>query len=271
MQFIRSVTAEIKQRGLLRFVDRALNIIYNKIVGRFYDKRSSRFQYRFIESIFLPRHIGLFLRHKETVNILRKKKIFSGKILDAACGTSGIVSYLSDNYHVYGVDLSLKKIKNARTITLCANGMRLPFANNTFDAVVALDLLEHIKDQDRIILIDELKRVSSGPLIMHFPAQSDDGLYQGKEYDQRFMDFFMKIYRKAEINTKEHLANKYPDPHFLKNHYPEAEIYPFQNADLWLKYTKVKNLPFIGFIGGIYYLFLNKEPKPPYWDLFFII
>src|SRR5207248_4617709 len=53
-----------------------------------------------------------------------------------------------------------------------ASGLELPFADNTFDIVCALDTLEHIPDQHRERFMEELSRVSRDIVYLTFPYSS---------------------------------------------------------------------------------------------------
>src|SRR3990172_12360899 len=74
------------------------------------------------------------------------------KILDIGCGTGETLTYLKTIYpksDLYGVDLSGEAVKYAKKRghknIRKANALKLPFKNNFFDAVLFLDVLEHIK------------------------------------------------------------------------------------------------------------------------------
>lgn len=55
-----------------------------------------------------------------------------------------------------------------------ADGAALPYADETFDVVVALDTLEHIRPQDRPAFLSEIKRVSRDVVILSAPHATQD-------------------------------------------------------------------------------------------------
>jgi len=88
-------------------------------------------------------------------------------VLDVACGTGYGVGYLAGKgaRTATGVDSSLQTMVFARdwigdqgrTGLLCADGIRLPFPENTFDMVVSFETLEHIKEYT--CFVEECSRV----------------------------------------------------------------------------------------------------------------
>ncbi len=80
-------------------------------------------------------------------------------ILDLGCGKGRFASHLIDGgARVVGLDLSSAMLAKARGLDrVKASARRLPFADATFDAVVAIEVLEHVGAIDRVI--DEARRV----------------------------------------------------------------------------------------------------------------
>jgi 2-polyprenyl-6-hydroxyphenyl methylase/3-demethylubiquinone-9 3-methyltransferase len=93
-----------------------------------------------------------------------------GRILDIGCGAGFLANALAaEGHRVSGVDMSRGSLKVARARSAAAGGVpadaayqvadayRLPFRDAAFDAVVALDFLEHVTAPGRVI--EEAARV----------------------------------------------------------------------------------------------------------------
>lgn len=99
------------------------------------------------------------------------------KILDIGCGTGETLSFLESylsSPKLFGIDTSQTAINFAikrghKNITK-VDAKTLPFKDNTFDYVLLLDVIEHIKDDVSILI--EAKRVlcKGGKVIITTPA-----------------------------------------------------------------------------------------------------
>lgn len=106
------------------------------------------------------------------------------KILDAGCGRGFYIkslSYLPFIEKIYGIDINSaylqiakKNIDKKKVVVKKASVYKLPFPDNSFDLVIASEILEHLKDDFRALL--ELRRVlkTNRKLIitvpnLHFP------------------------------------------------------------------------------------------------------
>lgn len=96
------------------------------------------------------------------------------RILDVGCGTGATMGFLEQFGEVTGIDLSATAIEYCRQQgreRLClADGQNLPFADESFDLVVALDLLEHLEYEE--VGLWEMWRVlkNEGRLVVVVPA-----------------------------------------------------------------------------------------------------
>jgi 2-polyprenyl-3-methyl-5-hydroxy-6-metoxy-1,4-benzoquinol methylase len=95
------------------------------------------------------------------------------RILDVGCGTGQLMKEMHQFGPVYGVDISQRAVAycKARGLApLIATADRLPYGDETFDTIVALDVLEHLQD-DRAGA-KELARVLSanGTAVIAVPA-----------------------------------------------------------------------------------------------------
>lgn len=98
----------------------------------------------------------------------------SAHVLDAGCGTGGMLSQLR-GFESYGVDLSAAAVEYCRQRGLPrivpASTHELPFGDQVFDAVLSLDVLYH-EDVDEHRTLAEMTRVlkPGGLLVLNLPA-----------------------------------------------------------------------------------------------------
>lgn len=98
------------------------------------------------------------------------------RILDIGCGTGFNIEYLQNHGYpaVMGLDFSSEGIRfcQSRELTalVCGDGRHPPFANESFDVVMALDLIEHIADD--VGALQECAKLlkPNGSLIIFTPA-----------------------------------------------------------------------------------------------------
>lgn len=120
------------------------------------------------------------------------------RILDVGCGTGETLSFLKALFpkaQLYGIDSSQEAVKYSKSRghlkIYKAEATKLPFKNETFDTVLYLDVLEHIKNDRKAI--KEAKRVlkKGGSIIITAPGLSfiwsDHDAKQGhrKRYTRR--------------------------------------------------------------------------------------
>lgn len=136
-------------------------------------------------------------RRRVLVDLLRQvasAHAGSLRILDYGSGTGGNASAYSSLGSVVGVEPDATAVRLASVrggVRYCrASGTRLPFRTDTFDAVVASDVLEHIEDDRAAIL--EIARVlrPGGTAIISVPAhpwlysEHDAALHHVRRYSK---------------------------------------------------------------------------------------
>lgn len=100
------------------------------------------------------------------------------RLLDFGCGTAYMlkeVVKIRPDYHVYGVDISSRGLSVARRrvplgkFRLVSDNQHIPFPSNSFDIILALDVLEHLYDTK--MAFAQLARVlkPNGVLIVTVP------------------------------------------------------------------------------------------------------
>jgi ubiquinone biosynthesis O-methyltransferase len=89
----------------------------------------------------------------------------SGKILDIGCGSGHGSAHLADKFlKVIGVDISEEALEYAKNnwqrdnvSFVVGDALSIPFEDNTFDAIAAFEVFEHLTDWEKFLT--ELRRV----------------------------------------------------------------------------------------------------------------
>lgn len=94
-----------------------------------------------------------------------KKILDFHSVLDVACGPGSFVSWARiKDLDVYGLDFSRFAIREclpqARGLLLLADGLHIPFKDESFDFVIASDYMEHIFISDIDQALNEIFRVA---------------------------------------------------------------------------------------------------------------
>ncbi|HUS71394.1 MAG TPA: methyltransferase domain-containing protein, partial [Anaerolineae bacterium] len=122
------------------------------------------------------------------------------RILDVGCGTGATMGFLERYGEVIGVDIAPQALKYGREqgrARLClADGGHLPFLEDSFDLVTALDLLEHLEHEE--VGLREMWRVlkNGGRLLAVVPAFA----FLWSDFD-RFSGHYRR-YSKQELRSK---------------------------------------------------------------------
>jgi len=108
---------------------------------------------------------------------LANKYCKSGLILDLGCGLGWGTNFLSSKGNVIGVDIDKDSIKkanekykhNKNVKFVVADAINLPFKHGSFDTVVSIEDIEHVKNQRKYL--EEVYRVlkDNGILILTTP------------------------------------------------------------------------------------------------------
>ena len=197
-------------------------------------------------------------------------------ILDVGAGGEGISNFLryarlAKKYQVTLADSSQDQFKRLRLKeptkhVLVADGSQLPFFENSFDIVIAVDTVEHVPREKRPRFFQELQRVTRSRLILHFPLQDETGQFVGEESDRVFQQKHLNLFGAEEPNTVEHFEAGHPRYDEIKALLPDVKIWGTQNAELWLELMINAKRPWIAFASGIRFGLSSSDQikKPPY-------
>lgn len=136
------------------------------------------------------------------------------RVVNIGCGQGPQAIIYSGKYkEMVGIDINEKKLEKSKKAmiiygvknytTLCANVEAIPLPNNSFDKAIAIDIIEHVQNPNKLCL--EISRLlkESGELLITFPAMHD-----------KFLDFISMVGRFIlRRNKKAPSAEWNPDAH----------------------------------------------------------
>jgi SAM-dependent methyltransferase len=155
-----------------------------------------------------------FLRYEP---VARHLEASGGRtLLEAGGGSRGVGPYLRGDWEITNCDLSFDDYGSQRVATetpatrVVASVLELPFEDRSFDAVVALDLLEHIKPGSRPQALRELARVARLVAVIGCPTGA-----RALRADEALANLYASRGREAPGWLTEHFENGFPEPNLL--------------------------------------------------------
>ena len=213
---------------------------------------------------FRPLLIGYdtFERHRLVASLM---KDIQGKTLDVG-GSPGLLTKFTT---------SPVFVTNLEKGDVVSSGLNLPFANETFDFVTSLDVLEHIPLEKRLRFVSELVRVAKFNVITCAPFGSKEHIDQEKE--------IMAILATEGISNQmlaEHVQNGIPELESFLSYLPsDLEVDAWFSGDFrinsllftidhwkgtrYFKLVKIVIAVMFNLIGNlfIYPFFISKQPR----------
>ncbi|MCM8777010.1 MAG: methyltransferase domain-containing protein [Candidatus Omnitrophica bacterium] len=145
-----------------------------------------------------------FRKEVSNKNILRYQWILqeffnnveNKKVLEIGCGDGGIIQFLRKRNYAVGIDISYQGIENLKSIGIESylidiSKETIPFENNFFDYVIALEVFEHLKSPQNAI--EEIQRVckKNGKVVLSIPnyRTGHKFIYRGLFTFRRFENY----------------------------------------------------------------------------------
>ena len=109
-------------------------------------------------------------------------------VLDAGCGNGKNMNYLKDKCEIIGIDSCKNFVtlcKERQLNVLESNILNLPFEDNTFDYIISIAVIHHLKtESERYKAIDEMLRVlkPNGKMLVTIWAYESDKFSENKNF-----------------------------------------------------------------------------------------
>lgn len=129
-------------------------------------------------------------------------------VLDVGCGSSSPLGKINKNFYSMGIDVfesSIKKSKKAKIHDHYKLGdilkLKSFFIPKSFDAVVALDVVEHFEKKDAIELINAMEKIARKKVIIFTPyGFTQQHPYNGNPYQVHKSGWFIDDFKKRGYN-----------------------------------------------------------------------
>lgn len=236
--------------------------------GRFYRWRGTRF--RAAEALLWSTALDTWHRYAAIREALEQRVTAGTTVLELGPGWAGLEFFLAPEFRSRSlaqadiVRLPLLPLEEGETRFL-ASGSALPFREEAFDFVIAVDVMEHVPREVRPAFSAELQRVARTGVLLHVPLD-DGGTYLAGLGDRSFLTWYQARFGHTEPNIEEHLAAGHPDPGEMARYFPGASIVPTQSMEDWLWYMKGERVamqaPFLGLIQSV----RKSLPGPPFYS-----
>jgi len=143
----------------------------------------------------LEKNHWYFVAKRKFLDVVLEKYVKNNsRVLDVGCGTGAVLEQMAaKNFLVSGIDMSDTALEYCRKKGFEVDkgfADKMPYSDNTFDIVFALDVLEHLENPE--LAVREVKRVlkDGGLFVATVPAHQwlwsyhDDSLHHKKRYNK---------------------------------------------------------------------------------------
>ncbi len=181
-----------------------------------------------------PVMLNQLARYSAALPLLRE--VGGGTLLEVGSGSEGIARFIQEGWEItvsdrdfsdYGATAvdggdGLRRVE--------ADVTRLPFADGEFDAVLALDLLEHLPGNLRSQALSELARVTGNRLVVGCPCGP-----QALRFDRALARWYRVLPKRSiPVWLEEHLQNGFPEASELERELaPHGEVAMRGNEWVW--------------------------------------
>jgi len=194
-------------------------------------------------------------RNTDVATILRSILRPGQSLLDVGSGDYGIRDFIN-MADVTSVDINRPHWRENDPTFVQASITSLPFVDQSFTAVLSLDVIEHMSPEARNLATKELVRVAGKSLIIAFPSGS-----RSEQLDKSFRDELNKRHKEQPGWLIEHLQYSYPSVDSVVLQVKEEALLRERQVDTAVAYSEpiwvTKSLRWAASRSSVLYMGLN--------------
>lgn len=212
-------------------------------------------------------HPEVALRYLPIVD--RIKKLGQPTVLEIGSGGLGIAPYLKKE--VTGLDVRFNPPFYPLLKRKIGSCLKIPFPDKSFDVVISVDVLEHLKSEERSRVVSEMRRVAKKEIIVAVPTGE-----LAQKQDQELNQAYKKIYGHTFPFLDEQLTYGLPSEEEIKrlmgDNVKVEKNEPLVLRDFLMRGWMTKNFLLKIFFWKVLLLvipILRLFSKPPYYRTIF--
>lgn len=124
---------------------------------------------KYLENKYPNWDISIALRYLPVVRDLENNFEPGVAVLDVGSGEFGLATYCRAKFDITGTDLDFGKHREKNLKIVKASAEKLPFKDSSFDAVVSVDMMEHLPENIRQKAVSEMIRVAKSKVYISCP------------------------------------------------------------------------------------------------------
>jgi predicted TPR repeat methyltransferase len=182
------------------------------------------FRFNALKEFYLKSNLKIFPNLRLE---LEKAILPCSTLLDLGCGSNSPIKYFSEKFQCIGIDLYEKSINESKQKKIHNEYYQIDvlkieenFKPNSFDCVIALDLIEHLTKEDGNKLISAMESIAKKKVVIFTP----NGYHPQGEFDVNpwnvhksgwtVEEMEQKGYRVIGMNGLKYLKGEYAAPRY---------------------------------------------------------
>lgn len=186
---------------------------------------------KFFDRFFWRQHPEAALRYLPVVTAIKQADLAQAKILEVGSGSLGIIPYFRKP--IAGLDIDFSGPSTQLLTKIKGSAESLPFRKNSYDAVICVDVLEHLPPQNRQKAIYEILRVAQKLAVIVVPVGN-----LSQNQDKELEILWRKLFNEPNQFLAEHVKYGLPEQE-------QVLVYIDKCRRLLKKNAQVKSLPLL--------------------------